>query len=56
MFNINWGTVVSVVVALLIIIVAYHFMTKRRVDASTGLVKTSFLGFEGDKKDNMDGE
>lgn len=54
--KIEWGTVLSVIVAALIIVVLYHLMTKKRVDANTGLIKTSFLGFEGDRKDNLEGE
>ena len=45
--KIEWTTVLSVVVAIVIIGAAWMFFTKRKVDANTGEVKTQFSGFGG---------
>lgn len=54
--KVEWGTVLAVVIGMLIVTIIVGLLTKKKVDANTGEVKTKFVGFEGDKKDNMDGE
>lgn len=55
MKNIQWGTVIAVIIALIIVSVVMSLLTKKKVDVNTGEIKTKFVGFEGDKKDNYDG-
>lgn len=45
--KINWGTVVSVVVAMLIIGVVTSYFTKKQINPNTGEIETSFSGFSG---------
>lgn len=54
--KVDWGTVLAVVIGMIIVSVVMGLLTKKKVDANTGEVKTKFVGFEGDKKDNMEGE
>lgn len=53
--KIDWVTALTAVLATLAVLLITHLLTTKKVDANTGIIKTSFLGFEGDKKDNMDG-
>ncbi len=46
--NIDWKTVMAVVVAIIIVFGAWMLLTKRKVDAATGQVVTKFSGFGGD--------
>lgn len=54
--KIDWVTVLTAAIAALAVMFLAHLLTTKKVDANTGIIKTSFLGFEGDKKDNMDGD
>jgi hypothetical protein len=54
--KVDWGTVLAVVIGMIIVSIVMGLLTKKKVDANTGEVKTKFVGFEGDKKDNMDGD
>ena len=53
--KVEWGTVVATLVGFLLITVVIGLLTTKKVDVSTGVIKTKFTGFEGDKKDNMNG-
>lgn len=54
--KIEWGTVLAVVIGMLLVSIVMGLLTKKKVDANTGEIKTKFSGFEGDKKDNYEGE
>jgi len=54
--KIDWATVITSLVVVIIFSVVMGLLTKKKVDANTGEIKTKFVGFEGDKKDNMDGD
>jgi len=55
MKDIQWGTVIACVIAIVLVSIVTALVTKRKVDVHTGEIKTKFVGFEGDKKDNYDG-
>lgn len=54
--KIEWGTVLACAIALILVSVVIGLVTKKKVDVATGEIKTKFVGFEGDKKDNLEGE
>ena len=54
--KVDWGTVLAVVIGMIIVSIVMGLITRKKVDANTGEVKTKFVGFEGDKKDNYSDE
>jgi hypothetical protein len=52
----NWSTFFISVAAVIVVLVIIGLVTKKQVDPNTGVIKTKFVGFEGDKKDNATGE
>jgi hypothetical protein len=54
--KIDWAVVLTVVIVVIILSILGNLLLKKKVDANTGEIKTKFVGFEGDKKDNVDGD
>lgn len=54
--KLDWSNILVTVIVVLVVLALIGLLTKKRVDANTGEIKTKFIGFEGDKKDNADGD
>lgn len=52
----DWNAFFIAVAAVIVVLIIVGLVTKKKVDPNTGEIKTKFLGFEGDKKDNANGE
>ncbi len=48
MKDINWGTVIAILVGIAVLFAVWTMFTKKHVDTETGKIVTKFSGFEGE--------